>query len=905
MKNRRLFVLCLYLLGITAVFWGCNNPLEKILHAPSIYVIIDSVRIDSDGVINLGVVTPNESREIKIIIKNEGNADLILTDENVISFTGEDAAFFSLEESLETRIAPGHSITGTIICLPTSVEESFYAQILIGNNDDKIGAFGVYINGSSKLTGDTTAPTIGITSTVGNVTATAPVPFTLTFSEPVFALEQTDITVEVDSGSYVIDELSYNSSRDVYTLKITPESEPVTITVSVPAGVATDSAGNPNTAAPGSASILYDTSLLTVDSVTSNITSPTKVSAVQLTIIFSQQVTGFTSEDISLGSGWTVTNLNTTGNPSFVAEIEPGSEGLVTVDIPEGAANAVVTGRGNQPSQQYSFTYDVTAPGAPVIFGTTPTKETTPSWTWSSGGGGNGIYRYKLNNSDLSSGSTIITDTGYTSPSELAVGEHSLYVQERDEAGNWSESGSIAITIDRTSPSPPSTPALAGEDDTGASDSDGITKNDTGLTFSGAAESDSTVELTSSQDGSLGTVKASATGEWSLDVSLSADETTTHNITATATDEAGNISPGSVAASILIDRTAPDDFAGVESSIDLGEATLTWTDPAGTDFIDISWNPPDGAGSDSVTTGTGTYTATGLTNGQAYSFYFAARDSAGNSGNQFTLPVLLPNVYELSVLAGTGGSIAMPAASPVTVFENTAIQIESTPANGYSFESWTITSGTAVFADDESTATTVTIQGGIAEVTATFTLNTYELTVSSGTVGSITEPSSSPVTVNHGAVTTISAEADTSYIFDSWEVTFGTADIADIDSQTTTVTLEDGAATVTALWTPIECAVTINNPSMPEFSMFPNTFVLETGGGTTVQGISAIPGTGVSITSYEWFVNGTFRGSDESISLDTAANPAWFQLGVNTLTLVVVIDTLPYSNSFYFTVEQN
>ncbi|WP_373997627.1 hypothetical protein [Bdellovibrio bacteriovorus] len=71
-----------------------------------------------------------------------------------------------------------------------------------------------------------------------------------------------------------------------------------------------------------------------------------------------------------------------------------------------------------------------------------------PVWTWvSGGGGGNGTYRYKINDSDLSSGATVTTSLSYASVSDVAFGTHTLYVQERDDAGNWSASGSQVLTV--------------------------------------------------------------------------------------------------------------------------------------------------------------------------------------------------------------------------------------------------------------------------------------------------------------------------------------------------------------------------------------------------------------------------------------------------------------------------
>jgi hypothetical protein len=95
---------------------------------------------------------------------------------------------------------------------------------------------------------------------------------------------------------------------------------------------------------------------------------------------------------------------------------------------------------------------DTTPPAAPTVSGTTPTSDTTPTWSWSSGGDGSGTFRYKLDDSDLSSGAPDTTDTTFTPVSALADGSHTLYVQERDEAGNWSSSGTFTILVDTTAP---------------------------------------------------------------------------------------------------------------------------------------------------------------------------------------------------------------------------------------------------------------------------------------------------------------------------------------------------------------------------------------------------------------------------------------------------------------------
>lgn len=93
---------------------------------------------------------------------------------------------------------------------------------------------------------------------------------------------------------------------------------------------------------------------------------------------------------------------------------------------------------------------DKLAPPAPTVTGTTPTG--SPTWNWSAGSGSDGarIFRYRL--APATDYSAEGPGASY-SPSGLSSGTHTLYVQERDEAGNWSTDGSLVLSVDRTGPS--------------------------------------------------------------------------------------------------------------------------------------------------------------------------------------------------------------------------------------------------------------------------------------------------------------------------------------------------------------------------------------------------------------------------------------------------------------------
>ncbi|HUW63072.1 MAG TPA: immunoglobulin-like domain-containing protein [Candidatus Bathyarchaeia archaeon] len=104
--------------------------------------------------------------------------------------------------------------------------------------------------------------------------------------------------------------------------------------------------------------------------------------------------------------------------------------------------------------------YDITPPSAPNVTGPALTNDSTPTWSWTTGGGGNGTYRYQLGAED-EGGWTETPETSFTPGADLSPdGNYTLYVQESDAAGNWSESGEWQITVDTTPPNPPDVSGL-------------------------------------------------------------------------------------------------------------------------------------------------------------------------------------------------------------------------------------------------------------------------------------------------------------------------------------------------------------------------------------------------------------------------------------------------------------
>ena len=177
---------------------------------------------------------------------------------------------------------------------------------------------------------------------------------TITFSTSVTGFEQSDIVVGNGTAT------AFSGSADSYAATITPTTSG-TVTVDVPENVAQDQAVNGNTAAD-QFSVQAD-----LDAPTVVISGPsdTQTGAFDITITFSESVTGFEQSDISVTNG-SATAFSGSG-ANYTATITPVTTGTVTIDVPENVA-ADAAGNGNTAADPFSV--QIVAPTV-----TTPPKE--------------------------------------------------------------------------------------------------------------------------------------------------------------------------------------------------------------------------------------------------------------------------------------------------------------------------------------------------------------------------------------------------------------------------------------------------------------------------------------------------------------------------------------------------
>jgi len=263
-----------------------------------------------------------------------------------------------------------------------------------------------------------------------------------------------------------------------------------------------------------------------------------------------------------------------------------------------------------------------------------------------------------------------------------------------------------------------------------------------------------------------------------------------------------------------------------------------------------------------------------------------------SSGNAtVTANFTAASTYQLTVIAGSGGAFTAPTTSPVTVSSGAPTTITAVPIAGYSFAKWTVTTGTANIANPDSASTTVVLTSGNATVTASFAAITFQLTMAAGT-GGWTVPAPGSTVAGYGIATTISASLSAGYSFAGWTVTSGTATIANANSDTTTVTLTNGAATVQANFKPI-CQWTAVNNGLTNTDMVSiyetgNSIFAGTGGGgaflSTNSGTNwAAVNSGLT-SGYVWSFVGVgskiFTGTSQGVFVSADNGAAWIDSGL-------------------------
>jgi hypothetical protein len=420
---------------------------------------------------------------------------------------------------------------------------------------------------------------------------------------------------------------------------------------------ATDTAGNTG-AASAALGITVDATAPTVAQTTASPSTAIELpgDTITLTLQLSEVVTVTGVPTLTLNDGGTASYVGGSGTNTltFTYTVGAGDStvsalAITAVNVLSGASVADVAGNiADLSSALIAFpNLQIDPPVAPVA----PVAPTIASFSDDSGVVGDHITSdstltlsgtaeanstVKLYDGTTLLGSVTVDGTGawnYTTAA-LANGVHSLTATATDAAGNTgAASAALSVTIDTTAPVAPTITSFS--DDSGVV-GDHITSDNT-LTLTGVAEANSTVKVF---DGAtlLGSATANGAGVWSYTTTALTDGA--HNLTAAATDAAGNTGATSAALSVAIDTTAPVAPSIASFSTDSGvvgdgitnDNTLTLS---GTAEANSTVKIFDGAtllGSVKASVaGAWAYTTAALANG-VHSLTATASDVAGNTG---------------------------------------------------------------------------------------------------------------------------------------------------------------------------------------------------------------------------------------------------------------------------------
>jgi hypothetical protein len=244
------------------------------------------------------------------------------------------------------------------------------------------------LGGAKAIVVDTNPPTVVVTPS-GTVTNSAPINFTLTFSESVSGLGSAGITVTNGAKG------TLTGSGTTYTLPVTPSADGA-VTCRVNAAAAQDPASNGNTVST-TASVNFDTTPPTVANISSlNPEGALKAGAsITLTVRFSESVSVSGTPTLSLNSGGTASYTAGSGSNTllFVYTVGAGQNtphldalslsGGSMVDSAGNAADLTMPGGTGTLAFNKVFVVDTIAPTVTVTPDATRERDTPILFTFS------------------------------------------------------------------------------------------------------------------------------------------------------------------------------------------------------------------------------------------------------------------------------------------------------------------------------------------------------------------------------------------------------------------------------------------------------------------------------------------------------------------------------------------
>lgn len=604
---------------------------------------------------------------------------------------------------------------------------------------------------------DEIAPSAVVRTTADDPTNVSPIPFMVTFSEDVTGFTAADVTV---AGGTVTDFAAVDART--YTFGVEANADG-TVTVSVAAGVATDAAGNPNTAA-APVSLVFDA----VDPAITGL-APTEGPTAGGTVV-TITGSGFTAAtDVAFGAT-SATSFTVDSDTQITATTPAGTAGLVDVSV---------TTPGGTDTELEAYTYVA----APTIAGLIPTAGPTAGGTLVTitGTGLTGATSVTFGGTPATS-FTVVSDTQIAATSPAAVaGPVDVAVSTVGGAATAVNAYTYVAAPTITALSPTAGPTaggtvvtITGTGFTGA----------TTVTFGGTPAASFTVDsgtqiTATAPAGAAGTVDVSVTTIGGASANTAADDYT-YVAAPTIAGLAPTAGPTAGGTAVTITGTG---LTGATSVTFGGTPATSFTVVSDTQIVAISPAATAGAVDVAVSTVGGTATAAG-----AYTY------------------VAAPTITSLSPSQGpeTGGTAVTITGTGFT--GASSVSFAGTPATSFTVVSDTQIVATAPVGTAGSVDVTVATTGGISADTAADNY-TYvaapTITTLSPTAGPTAGGNSVTITgtgfttattVSFGGIpTAFAVVSDTQIVAISPAGTVGTVDVS--------VTTVGGSATASSAYT--------------------------------------------------------------------------------------------------------
>ena len=398
-----------------------------------------------------------------------------------------------VSDFVQTDLSLGGSATASITAWDTTDNTVFTATITPTTSGTVTLDIAADVATDAASNGNTAATQRSLTVDVDQPTVEISVPSgtqngvfnaTITFNESVSGFVQSELDVSGDTNASITS-WSPNADNTVFTAEITPTTSG-TVTLNIAADVATDAANNGNTAATSqSVTVTIAEPAVTPQVDTTPVepivaqqqgadtTAPDvgifvpmvpQNSAFDVTITFTEGVSGFVQTDLSLGGTATasITDWNTTDNPVFTATITPTTSGTVTLDIAADVATDTAS-NGNTAATTQTVTINIMdVNNAPVFTNGTSTTRSIEENTASNTNIGDPVaatdvdedtLTYTLGGTDAASFSIVSTSGQLQTSAALnyeTKSSYSVTVSATDDSGASNNSATITVTISVT-----------------------------------------------------------------------------------------------------------------------------------------------------------------------------------------------------------------------------------------------------------------------------------------------------------------------------------------------------------------------------------------------------------------------------------------------------------------------